>query len=690
MMENSEIKNDVLVVGRDITEKKDVEQSLQESDARLRQFIENQPVGMFRSKIEGDGQFVMANPAMAKLLGYPSTESLLETPVVNIYPHPEVRKQLLTKLLDEEKVSGWEMEGKKHDGSPLFVRMALQLIRNRRGIPCQIDGTIEDITAQKQAETALKKREQLHRKAQRIASLGHWDLELDGSPPTWSKEMFRIFEVDKETFDKSMESFLARVHPEDRKTVSDEVANAFENNFKINHFHRILLPDGRIKYIHVIGYPEYGKDGQPTRWIGTCQDVTQLKEAEIEREETERRLLQAQKLEAIGTLAGGIAHDFNNILTSIFGFTQLAINELPHDSPIKQRLDVVLQAGIRARDLVTNILAFSRESEQEFKPLRVCIIIKEAIKLLRASIPTNIEIRQDLALQSGRVMADPVQIHQIVMNLCTNAYQAIGKKGGVITVSLKEVEIGPNDFIPDSDITPGPYVHLEVSDTGHGMDRATLDKIFDPYFTTKKRGEGTGLGLSVVHGIVKKHCGHITASSEPDIGTSFHVFLPCIEPEGFADEIPVEEPIVGGAEHIVVVDDEKQIAIFLTELLTSMGYRITMFTDSEKALSFVTSHANDYGLLITDMNMPTMCGDELAERVLSVNPAIPIIICTGFSDNLDEEDAKRIGIKAFLRKPVTERELTTCIRAVLNQQMSRRSLREVKRSYNGTCIDSRR
>ena len=353
-------------------------------------------------------------------------------------------------------------------------------------------------------------------------------------------------------------------------------------------------------------------------------------------------------------------------MSSIIGFTELSLHELPPDSRTAKRLEVVLQGGMRARDLVTNILAFSRESEQTFKPVQTGILIKEAIKLLRASIPANIEIESKIEPNCGHVMADPVQIHQVVMNLCTNAYHSIGDRAGKITVTMTEVDIGPNDIQAGFDASPGAHVHIMVSDTGQGMDRQTLDKIFDPYFTTKKRGEGTGLGLSVVHGIVKTLHGQISLYSEPGQGTVFHVYLPCTASEDAGDTPDRDVPIVGGNEHIVVVDDEQFIVAILTELLDGLGYQVTPFTSSEAALSFFNSRSNSVDLLVTDMNMPGMCGDELSRRVLTLFPKLPIIICTGFSDNLNEEKAKAIGIRHYLIKPVTERRLAECIRRLLD------------------------
>ena len=252
------------------------------------------------------------------------------------------------------------------------------------------------------------------------------------------------------------------------------------------------------------------------------------------------------------------------------------------------------------------------------------------------------------------------------MNLCTNAYHAIGTGGGKITVRMAEVDVGPNDIQAGFETSPGRHVHLEVSDTGQGMDRETLHKIFDPYFTTKKRGEGTGLGLSVVHGIVTKLRGQISVYSEPDRGTAFHVFLPCTTSEDAADTPDRDTSIVGGTEHIVVVDDEQPIVTLMTELLTGIGYRVRPFTSSETVLSYFKEQSDSVDLLVTDMNMPKMRGDALSRHILDILPELPIIICTGFSDNLDEEKAKAVGIREFLTKPVTERKMAECIRRLLD------------------------
>lgn len=301
--------------------------------------------------------------------------------------------------------------------------------------------------------------------------------------------------------------------------------------------------------------------------------------------------------------------------------------------------------------------------------IQVHIIIKEVAKFLRASIPANIEIKQKISAQCCPVLADPIQIHQIIMNLCTNSYHAIGNRQGHIIISLEEVEIGPHDFPGMPEVLVGSYVKLVVSDTGHGMDQVTLEKVFDPYFTTKKMGEGTGLGLAVVHGIVKKYDGQVTVYSEPGRGTSFCVYLPCAAGKEKIAHADSAAELLGGTEHIMVVDDEKPITDMLTGLLTRLGYRVTAFNDAAQVITFYHSHPDKVDLIITDMNMPTMNGEELAQSIHAIAPHVPVIIQTGYSEDLDLARLQRIGVKAIMKKPVLEREMSYCVRKVIDEKI---------------------
>ncbi len=391
--------------------------------------------------------------------------------------------------------------------------------------------------------------------------------------------------------------------------------------------------------------------------VYSAKDLTETKELEI-------RLQQAQKMEAIGTLAGGIAHDFNNILTPILGYSEMLMDALPEGSQERADEEQVVKAANRAKELVKQILTFSRQTEQERNPVQVHLVIKEALKLMRSSMPANIEIKSSITVGCCQVLADPTQIHQVLMNLCTNAYHAMRESGGVLTVSLSEVDIAPEDYAENIGLQSGRYLRLLVSDTGHGMDKVLVNKIFDPYFTTKKKGEGTGVGLSVVHGIVKSHQGQITVYSEPGHGTEFHVYLPCVE---YSQESLVEQQEIpqGQQEKVLVVDDEEAIVQLLGNILRKLCYVVITKSSSTAALETFRDGYQDIDLVVTDMSMPGLSGAELAVELLKIKPGLPIILCTGFSEVIDEEKARAVGFKGFLLKPVLKRQLALVAREAL-------------------------
>jgi PAS domain S-box-containing protein len=408
------------------------------------------------------------------------------------------------------------------------------------------------------------------------------------------------------------------------------------------------------------------------RWIDgrhvhlqVATDITEIKSMEQERRHTEAQLRQAQKMEAIGTLAGGIAHDFNNILSAILGYSELALDDALHGQPSANYIREILKAGGRARDLVYQILTFSRQTESEAKPIMVQPIVKEAMKLLRASLPSTIEISGDIG-SSAIVEADPIQIHQVIMNLCTNAGHAMRPTGGTLNVILSEETLA-SDF-PDHQpaVLPGEYLKIAVSDTGPGIDPEILDRIFDPYFTTKEKGEGTGMGLAVVQGIVQNCHGFVTLETAPGEGTCFNVYLPVIHMDEPV-QTKVKVAIPGGHEHILFVDDEPPLADLSKQILERMGYRVTIKTSSSEALELFKSDPASFDLVITDMTMPHMTGDVLTHKLKALRPDIPVIVCTGYSEKVTQEIIDRLKIRALIMKPIIRDELLLTVRQVIDE-----------------------
>lgn len=399
------------------------------------------------------------------------------------------------------------------------------------------------------------------------------------------------------------------------------------------------------------------------------KEIEAHKKAENEKKFLETELRQAQKMQAIGTLAGGIAHDFNNILFPIFAYVQMAINETSDIPKVQRYLKRVMNSAERAKDLVQQILMFARKGDQDKKPVYIQTITKEALKLLRATIPANIDIKQNIGKLSP-ILGSDIQLHQVIMNLCTNAYHAVKEKEtSCIEVTVTEKVITKKDNGQFPNILPGKYVYLMIKDTGVGIEDKIKEQIFDPFFTTKEPGEGTGMGLSVVHGIVSGHAGQILVQSTPEKGTQFNVFFPIID--GVVKKEKLEkksENYRGNGEHILLVDDELEVVKALEQMLKKIGYVVTAELSSQRTLETIEKNPDSFDLLLTDQTMPQMTGMTLAKKVLNIRPDFPIIICSGYSSQLTQENLNAIGVKDFLHKPITIKELGKKIRSVLDKK----------------------
>ena len=431
----------------------------------------------------------------------------------------------------------------------------------------------------------------------------------------------------------------------------------------------LLHRDGSKVPVEIHGRVVFDEENAPVLLQGVTRDISERKNAEREHERMSGRLLQAQKLESIGTLAGGIAHDFNNILSSIIGYTELALHEVQKGTRLYQDLVQVYKAGDRARKLTRQILNISRQQEHVKEPVRINSLTKEALKMLRSTIPASIEMHEHIPADPLTVFADATQIHQVIVNLVTNAMHAMTERNGLIEVRLKSVQLDDQIARKYPDISPGAYVRLTVCDNGEGIASKQMDKIFEPYFTTKKKEEGTGLGLSVVHGIVKAHEGHITVYSEPGRGTTFHVYLPLArKPSSGGISLPETGSFPKGDEQILLVDDEPSIIDVHKRSLEMLGYKITAMTDSTEALGEFAAFPEKYDLVLTDMAMPGMAGDELAGKVKEIRPQTPVILCTGFSEKVNKNRIGDVRIDGFLMKPIDMARMAAKVREVLDAE----------------------
>jgi PAS domain S-box-containing protein len=424
--------------------------------------------------------------------------------------------------------------------------------------------------------------------------------------------------------------------------------------------------DGQKIFVEVATSPIMDKTGKITKVLHIARDITDHKQIEEERKQLQTQLRQKQKMEAIGTLAGGIAHDFNNILGALIGYTDLAKDDIPEGTLAHQNLQEALISANRATELVKQILTFSRKDEAKLVPMQINSIATEVLKLLRSSLPTSIEINHDINCNNA-IMADETHIHQVLLNLGTNAAHAMAEDGGVLEVSLSNVNIDSDVMTNDGNLPRGSYVKLTVKDNGCGMSKGVQERIFEPFYTTKEVGKGTGMGLSVVHGIIENHNGIITVDSKRKKGTTFEIFFPCVEDIEII-ETEDSEVILGHREQILLVDDEQSLLDMSTQMLTRIGYEVVGKTSSIEALEAFQEYPDKFDMVITDQTMPKMKGTELAKQLLSIRPDIPIVLCTGYSETISEESVKAIGIQELVMKPVNREEISRIIREILDKK----------------------
>ncbi|MHB8111215.1 MAG: response regulator [Syntrophorhabdaceae bacterium] len=569
-----------------------------------------------------------------------------------------------------------------------------------------------DITARIRTEEALRQSEQQYRIMGETLPYGVWLVDANGRAIHVSQSYLDLIEMTLE----EMQNFgwTRRLPPEDVGPTKEKWMHSVRTGEPWESEHRIFGPDGKYHVVLARALPVRDENGEITCWVGINLDIderktmeeelrksrdeleyrvqertVQLQEAyeslqleSKERQKAEDQLRQSQKMEAIGTLAGGIAHDFNNILAAILGFTEMAIDDVSDRSPAKDNLKNVLKSAMRARDLVKQILTFSRKTSYDRTPILLSPLVKETSQLLRATIPATIEIKLSITVTSDTVFAAPTEVQQILMNLGTNASLAMEERGGVLEISLTDI-----DFMPDSafetEMASGEYVQLMVKDTGTGMTPDVMRRAFEPFFTTRELGMGTGMGLAVVYGIVTDLKGTITVESEPGIGSIFRVFLPKVKTEVKEDQ-PETLQIPTGTESILFVDDEDMLVEWARGTLEKLGYSATSLTDPARALTMFSSDPSRFDLVITDQSMPSMSGMQLARELLTIRPDIPIILCTGHSAIVSPEKAKKAGIKEFLMKPVTREELAKVVRRVIDDRRINRRREELRAGANET------
>jgi PAS domain S-box-containing protein len=551
----------------------------------------------------------------------------------------------------------------RKNGTPFWNEITLSPFKDRTGQVTSFVWVMADVTQRRQEERAVLEREERFNLAVQAAQAGIFEHDHRTDILYWSPILRDIFGVSPDE-PASLQCYVELIHRSDRDRVLQAIHQAHDpsgdGQFHVEH--QLVRPDGSVRHLSLRSLTWFDEESAtrlPNRTLGMVVDITDRKIAEASRRET-------SKMEAIGTLAGGIAHEFNNSLTAVLGFSQLALPLVPSDSKAHRHIEQVVAAGQKSRELVHQLLTFSQQSGQVRRPLSLHLLVKESLKLLRPTLPSWIEFKAHIAKSVSLVSADATQMHQLILNLVENAVHAMHRTGGTLDIHLEDKEFSSDHVMSHGRIPAGCYTCLSVQDSGEGMDPDVAERAFEPFFTTKALGEGRGMGLPVVHGIVSAHGGTVLVQSHPSLGTTVSVYLPVL-PAPTSSVPPRSEPPPHGHECILFVDDEESLARFGGEMLESLGYYPVVRTSAMAAWEAFQAAPQQVALLIADQSMPGMTGDRLIQRCLRIRPDLPVILCAGSEQQLSQEEARSHGITEFLLKPLILNDLAHTIRRVLDR-----------------------
>ena len=644
---------------QDITERKIAEEALQESRKRFSLAMEASQDGLFDWNLQTNQ--IYYSPGWKGILGFSDDELPNDFSVWERLTAPEdverswkMQQELIIRQRERFEI---ELKMRHKEGHWVDILSRATALFDNTGRAIRIIGTHVDITQRKKVERELKASENKFAKAFDNAPLLMSISSLeDGKFLDINNTFIHVTGFTREIALGRTSVEIGFISKQDK----DRILNHLALNGRVFELELELKKADGSTLICLYSGEKITIEGED-RLLSIAIDIT-------ERKAMEKTIQESQRMESIGNLAGGIAHDFNNILFPIVGISEMLLEDLPAGSPEHQNVREIFKAGQRGSDLVRQILAFSRQSQQKMLPTRIQLILAEAVKLSRSTIPAYIEIHENIHPGCGPVMADATQVHQVIMNIITNAYHATESTGGKIVIELGEKEVNGSAHT-EVGPRPGKYALMSIADSGHGMPADLLNKIFEPYFTTKEQGKGTGLGLAVVYGIIQAHKGYIDVSSEIGRGTTFNIYLPLMAKsmEKERAEEPEKESDPAGNETILMVDDDKQIAEMAKTMLERLGYTVTMRTSSTEALETFRKDPYTFDAVITDMNMPSMTGDRLADELMALRPDLPVILCTGFSERISKDVSAAAGIKAFLLKPIRKSVLARTLRKVLDE-----------------------